>query len=76
MSEMEWLRIFANNLAYYLEMHGISQNELAKRSGLEQGSISRYANASQMPGIKAVVNIANALGVSVDELINFDDMIY
>ena len=76
MSEMEWLRIFASNLAYYLEMHGISQNELAKRSGLEQGSISRYVSASQMPGIKAAVNIANALGVSVDELINFDEMIY
>lgn len=76
MSEMEWLRIFANNLMYYLQMHGISQNELARRSGLEQGSISRYANASQMPGIKAVVNIANALGITVDELINFDDMIY
>ena len=76
MSEMEWLRIFAGNLAYYLEMHGISQNELARRAGLEQGSISRYANASQMPGIKAVVNIAHALGVSVDELINFDSMIY
>jgi transcriptional regulator with XRE-family HTH domain len=76
MSEMEWLRIFASNLTYYLEMHGISQSELARRSGLDQASISRYSNATQMPGIKAIVNIANALGVSVDELINFDDMIY
>lgn len=76
MSEMEWLQIFANNLVYYLQMHGISQNELAKRSGLEQGSISRYISASQMPGIKAIVNISHALGVSVDELINFDEMIY
>lgn len=76
MSEMEWLRIFANNLLYYLEMHGISQSELARRAGLEQASICRYANVQQLPGIKAVVNIANALGVSVDELINFDEMIY
>jgi transcriptional regulator with XRE-family HTH domain len=76
MSEMEWLRIFANNLNYYLEAYGLSQNELAKRAGLEQGSISRYVSATQMPGIKAVVNIANALRISVDELINFDDMIY
>ena len=76
MSEMEWLQIFANNLGYYLETYGLSQNELAKRAGLEQGSISRYASATQMPGIKAVVNIANALRISVDELINFDNMIY
>lgn len=76
MSEMEWLRTFASNLNYYLQMHGISQNELSRRSGLDQASISRYANASQMPGIKAIINIANALCVSVDELINFDSMIY
>ena len=76
MTEMEWLRIFANNLIYYLQMHGISQSELARRAGLEQGSICRYVNAAQMPGIKAIVNIAHALGVSVDELINFDEMIY
>jgi transcriptional regulator with XRE-family HTH domain len=76
MSEMEWLRIFAGNLKYYLEMHGMSQSELAERAGLDQGSISRYASASQLPGIKAVVNIANALGVSMDELINFDSIIY
>lgn len=76
MSEMEWLRIFANNLVYYLDTHGISQSELARRSGLEQGSISRYVNATQMPGIKAIINIANSLGVTVDDLVNFDDMIY
>lgn len=76
MSEMEWLRIFANNLKFYLERSGFSQIELARRAGLEQGSICRYVNALQMPGVKAIINIASVLGVTVDELINFDSMIY
>lgn len=76
MSEMEWLRIFGNNLAYHLQTIGMSQSEFARAAGLEQGSISRYINASQMPGIKAIINIANALGISIDELIDFGSMIY
>lgn len=76
MSEMEWLRIFGNNLAYHLQTIGMSQSEFARAAGLEQGSISRYINASQMPGIKAIINIANALGISIDELIDFGSTIY
>lgn len=75
MSEMEWLNIFANNLVYYMESHGISQSELAKMAGLEQGSISRYASARQMPGIKALINMANVFGVSLDEFMDFGSMI-
>lgn len=76
MSELEWLQIFAHNLTYHLQSSGISQTELARRTGLEQGSISRYASARQMPGIKAIINIANALGCSTDDLIDFGSMIY
>lgn len=76
MSEMEWLRIFGNNLQYLLEQAGMSQRMLAVKTGLEQGSISRYVRAEQMPGIKAIINIANALGLTVDELIDFGYMIH
>lgn len=76
MSEMEWLQIFANNLAYHLQATGMSQSEFAKMAGLEQGSISRYVSARQMPGIKAIINIANTLGITIDELIDFGSTIY
>lgn len=75
MSEMQWLKIFADNLVYILNQNRMSQNELARLTGIDQGSISRYANAQQMPGPRALVNIALALGLTVDELVNFDDMI-
>lgn len=76
MSEMEWLKIFADNLVYHLQTTGMSQSELARAAGLEQGSISRYASARQMPGIKALINIANVLGITMDELMDFGSMIY
>lgn len=75
MSEMQWLKIFADNLVYLLEQNRMSQNELARLTGIDQGSISRYASARQLPGPRAIVNIALALGLTVDELVNFDDMI-
>lgn len=75
MSEMEWLKIFGKNLEYLLHQNRMSQNELAQRTGLTQASISRYIQALQMPGPRALVNIAIVLGLTVDELINFDDMI-
>lgn len=75
MSEMQWLKIFADNLVYLLAQRRMSQNELARLTGIDQGSISRYASARQLPGPRAIVNIAAVLGLTCDDLINFDDMI-
>lgn len=76
MSEMEWLQIFGNNLLYHMQTRGMSQRDLAEATDLTQASISRYSSGRQMPGIKAIVNMANALGCTTDELIDFGSMIY
>ena len=75
MTEMEWMRIFGQNLDYLLQQNRMSQNELAQRTGLTQASISRYVSGQQAPGFRAIVNIAAVLGITCDELINFDDTI-
>ena len=75
MSEMEWLKIFGDNLAYLLAKNGMSQIDLAERAGLTQATISRYISARQLPGVRAIINIAHVLGLSIDELIDFGDMI-
>ena len=75
MSEMEWMKIFADNLVYLLAQRHMSQNELSRLTGIDQGSISRYISGRQLPGVRAIVNIAYVLGLTVDDLINFDDMI-
>lgn len=76
MTELEWMRIFGNNLVYHLQSAGMTQEELARATGLTQASISRYASGIQLPGVRAIVNIANALGITTDELIDFGDIIH
>lgn len=76
MSELEWLDIFANNLVEMLAEVRMTQRELAEASGISEASISGYVRRQKMPGIKAILNISYALNCSVNDLIDFGDMIY
>lgn len=75
MSELEWLDIFAGNLAEILWDIGMTQKELAELTGLSEGTISKYLTRQQMPGVKALVNIGYALNIDLNELIDFGDRI-
>lgn len=75
MNECEWLREFAENLSELMADVGFTQNKLAEETGLSQAAISNYLNAKQIPTIRSVMNIAYALDVSTDDLIDFGGMI-
>lgn len=75
MSEYEWLDIFADNLVDILKDARMSQNELADITGLSRSTVSKYINKKAMPGVKALINISEAVNVSLDELMFFDDVI-
>lgn len=75
MSEVEWLDIFGDNLRGILEEYGMSQSELAEETYLSQQAISKYINKQSVPSLKAIINIAYVLDISIDELIDFDAMI-
>lgn len=75
MSEINWMKTFGNNLNYFMQQADMTQEDLARATGLTQASISRYAAGIQMPGLRAIINLAHALGISTDELIDFGDMI-
>lgn len=75
MSELEWLEIFGDNLVDMLEDAKMTQRELADAAGLSEGTISHYINKTRLPGLKAIINIAYAMDVSIDELIDFGDRI-
>lgn len=75
MTEMSWLDAFGDNLAEILFEQGVSQQELANRTGLSKTSISNYIRKVKLPGIRAIVNIAYALDVDVNELVDFGDTI-
>lgn len=75
MTEHEWLDIFGDNLVSLMRDWNMSQNELSQRSGVSQSSISAYINKRKMPGVKALINIADVFDISLDDFMNFGDII-
>ena len=47
---------------------GLTQEELAKKVGLKKQNISRYENSHVEPNIRTAKRIADALGVSIEEM--------
>lgn len=54
---------------------GLSQKELAEKASITEASMSKYLSGGRTPRIDVVVKLANALGVSVNDLLleNDDD---
>ena len=75
MTQTEWRRIFSNNLVDILREKGMSQAQLARDSGLSVSRISDYINTNATPTIFAIINMAYALDIDVNELVDFDDRI-
>lgn len=48
---------------------GITQVELEEKTGISQQMISRYESGDHIPQIDTAVKIADALGVTLDELV-------
>ena len=76
MSEIEWMNIFGDNLVSILDEYRMTQRELADAAGLSEAAVSQYINKQRMPSLKAIINIADALNMSIDELIDFGDRVW
>lgn len=75
MTEAEWLDIFSHNLQEYLVEYGANQSDFAEVTGLSQMAISNYLNGRRIPNLRALINMAYELGVSLDDFIDFGDRI-
>lgn len=53
----------------------ITQKQLAELSGINESSISRYLHSNQRPRMDVVVNIAKALKVETDYLLEDNEKI-
>ena len=51
------------------EVAGLTQTELAKRTGLTQAAISRWEDDLRIPNIENCLILAEFYGISIDELI-------
>jgi len=60
---------FSRNIIKYRKARGLTQIDLAKRSGLSERMIAYYENNVSNPPINNVIAIADAIDVSIYDLI-------
>lgn len=65
-------QVTASRIATAMSDAGMSQQELANKSGINKSSISHYINGSHQPGNKAAYAIAKALDVDPLWLMGLD----
>ena len=64
--------MFKDNLVSMRKMHGYSQDELADKIGVSRQTLSKYETGESLPDIEKCRLLANALDVSIDDLVNYD----
>lgn len=62
------VKSFGRRVAAARKIRGMSQEELAERSGIAASAITRYETGDMMPGFGRVAAIADALDVTTDWL--------
>ena len=66
--------LFAERLKSEMKYHGMTQVNLAKKTGISFSSINGYLYEGKMPRADAAVAIAKVLGTSVEYLITGEDV--
>ena len=59
---------FATHLRMYRARADITQAELASQVGVDAQSIVNWEKGAYMPSLRTTVKLADALGVSIDQL--------
>ncbi len=62
-------KTFGENLREHLSSHGISQKWVAERMSTTTATVSRYVSGDRVPSVENLVDLAQALNVSVDYLL-------
>lgn len=63
---------FGQRLLQIRKAMGLTQTELGKRIGVSQRIIHHYENKAEYPPTQKLIELAQALGMSVDELLGID----
>ena len=59
---------FAKSLVYYRSKADLTQEELAKKSGISKVQIARYETGNASPRPNAIMKLAKALNISTEDL--------
>lgn len=60
---------YGENFKYYREEKGLSQRELAKKTGISQQAFSCWERNERTPNMDDCIILANFYGISLDELV-------
>ncbi len=63
---------FAKQFKLLLDRHGMTQKMMADRMNTTEATISRYVSGDRTPNIETAVDLAAALGVSLNDLVGID----
>jgi transcriptional regulator with XRE-family HTH domain len=61
-----------NQIKIYRNKLKLTQEELATKSGLSRNAIYNYENEKRSPDLKVLTNIAEALNITINDLIEND----
>lgn len=75
MTSEQWRTQFANNLREAMNISGMRSTDLAFHARLSDSNVSKYLAGTQTPTARALVNMSEALGVSVDDLVCFGEFV-
>ena len=64
--------ILGERISDLLQKYSLSQRELAEKVGVTEVSMSRYISGDRVPKGPIVVNIANALHTTVEDLMGLE----
>lgn len=62
----------SSRLKYAMQIKGVSQAELVRRTGINKGALSSYINGRYEPKQKAIYKIAKALNINEAWLLGYD----
>ena len=60
------------NLKFLRKMQGLTQQELAEKTGIKQQNISRWEKGIHIPNIEECIKLADFYEVSLDDLADRD----
>ncbi|HHX93899.1 MAG TPA: helix-turn-helix transcriptional regulator [Tenericutes bacterium] len=63
------MEVFRKRLKELRKKHGLTQNKLGNLVNVTKVSISGYENGNRTPNIETLIDIADALGVTIDYLL-------
>ena len=63
---------YREELKYHREKNNLSQNKLAKETGIKQQNINRWEKGEATPNIEFCIKLADFYGISLDELVGRD----